>query len=201
VLSAGLPLVRVPSLVGMPLDEVIATLEARSFEVSRVDETYSERPEGTVISQRPTQGTLEWGSAVALVASKGRQPVAVPALERRTLKAARTRLERAGLRVRTERAYSDTVPHGDVIGTMPAAGQVVPEGSRIELTVSKGPRFAELVMPDVRNTSVDNARARLDRLGLRVEVIPSCEGSTVVETDPIQGTPVRENDLVALFVC
>ena len=200
-LSAGLPLQRVPPVVGRPVDEVIDKLELSGFEVARVDESYSAKPQGTVISQRPSEGEAPWGSAIWLVASKGPEPVAIPALDGSKAKDARARLRRAGFEVSVERDYSDHVPAGKVISTMPAAGEVVPGGSEIELSVSIGPRFAELEMPDVRNSSVERARSRLVSLGLRVEVVPSCAGSTVVETDPIPGTIVRENDLVALFVC
>jgi hypothetical protein len=42
----------------------------------------------------------------------------------------------------------------------------------------------------------------LEGLGLRVRVVDSCSGGTiVVESDPIAGTPVRENDTVALILC
>ena len=202
VVSAGLPLQCVPSVVGMPVDDVIATLEAGGFEVGSVDDSYSRRPEGTVISQRPSEGELPWGATIHLVASKGPEPVAVPALEGMALRKAKTKLERAGLNVAVERHYSNDVLEGKVAATTPGAGEVVPGDSRVTISVSMGPRFQELTMPDVRNRSVPDARARLARLGLRVEVVPSCAGgSTVVETDPIQGTTVRENDLVALFVC
>jgi beta-lactam-binding protein with PASTA domain len=73
----------------------------------------------------------------------------------------------------------------------------------VQLVVSAGPRYDEVTMPDVRTMSVDAARAELEGLGLRVNIVQSCGGSgTIVqETDPIAGTRVRENDQVALFVC
>jgi beta-lactam-binding protein with PASTA domain len=51
--------------------------------------------------------------------------------------------------------------------------------------------------------SLDAARAKLVGLGLRVsvqEVTSGCTNGTVVDTDPLPGTKVRENDRVALFV-
>jgi beta-lactam-binding protein with PASTA domain len=57
-------------------------------------------------------------------------------------------------------------------------------------------------MPDLRGIPLSQAQAKLTDLGLRYDVIQSCAGgNTVVETDPIAGRPVRENDRVALFVC
>jgi beta-lactam-binding protein with PASTA domain len=71
----------------------------------------------------------------------------------------------------------------------------------VRLLVSRGPRFAEVTMPDVRNLSVARARRVLRRVDLRARVVQTCPGATVVETDPVPGATVRENVLVALFVC
>jgi beta-lactam-binding protein with PASTA domain len=65
-----------------------------------------------------------------------------------------------------------------------------------------GPRYRELEMPDVRGKSAADARAGLEKLGLDVRVVDSCNGGTVVvESDPIAGSVIRENDAVALFLC
>ncbi|HWL65606.1 MAG TPA: PASTA domain-containing protein, partial [Actinomycetota bacterium] len=91
---------------------------------------------------------------------------------------------------------------GVVMATDPPPGGMLSEGSHIEVQVSAGPRYQKVRMPDVRGMSVEAAQSRLSSLGLRVRVEESCEGgSTVVETHPIPGTMLKENDLVALFVC
>jgi beta-lactam-binding protein with PASTA domain len=115
---------------------------------------------------------------------------------------AKRRLRRAGFDVVVERAYSNAVRSGRVLFTTPSAGDIIPGGSRVRLTVSLGPEFAKVTMPDVRDLSVARARAVLRDRGLRARVVQSCGGgSAVVETDPIPGATVREHDLVALFVC
>jgi serine/threonine-protein kinase len=202
VVSSGAPLEDVPDLVGLDMDEATTTLRLRGFEIGRVDRTYSHKPRGTVISQNPSGGRLRPGEEVDLVTSEGPRPVAVPALERTTLAKARARLERTGLRVDVSRVFSDDVRAGRVVATSPAAGDIVPGDTRIEVAVSKGPQFEPLALPDVRSLEVRPARRELWDVGLRSQVVQSCGGgSTVVETDPIPGTVVRENDLVALFVC
>jgi serine/threonine-protein kinase len=101
-----------------------------------------------------------------------------------------------------DKTYSNSVPARAVIGTAPRAGRRIPAGSEVDLRISAGPRFRELEMPDVRGDSGVSARAALQELGLRVRVVDSCGGGTmVVESDPIAGTPIRENDAVALFLC
>ena len=122
------------------MDKVIDLLRERGFEVAGVDESYSKKPRGTVISQRPSGGRLPWGSAIALVTSKGPKPVGVPAVDGLAVKSARARLGRAGLDVSIERNYSEEVPDGRVIESAPAPGDVVPGGSTVTVSVSRGPR-------------------------------------------------------------
>lgn len=204
VVSAGPPLSKVPELVGLQLGEVEKRLSERELEIGTLTKEYTDKPEGTVLSQDPVDGKAEWGSAVDLVVSKGPEPTEVPDVTSTTGEKAERILDKAGLVPKLISAYSDDVPEGRVISTDPIATAVIGEGSEVQVYVSIGPQFEKLKMPDVRNMNVDSARAKLERLGLRVEVVQSgqCEGgSTVVETDPIAGSTVRENDKVALFVC
>lgn len=48
-------------------------------------------------------------------------------------------LEGAGFVVAVEKAYSDTVPAGEIVSQSPAAGAEVPAGSTVTITVSLGP--------------------------------------------------------------
>jgi beta-lactam-binding protein with PASTA domain len=202
VVSAGLPEVLVPSLRGLPVDGAGERLRLVGLELGRVDDSYSARKRGTVISQSPSEGDLSWGGAVDVVVSKGPRPAAVASVQGLPARRARARLARAGFEVVLERSYSNSIEAGKAVGTTPSAGAILPGGSKVTLVVSRGPRFAELRMPDVRHSSIPEARAKLADLALRARVVPTCEGgSTVVETDPIQGSRLREHDLVALFVC
>ncbi|MFN2389666.1 MAG: Stk1 family PASTA domain-containing Ser/Thr kinase [Actinomycetota bacterium] len=201
ILSAGPPAVRVPSVAGLDRKRAAARLEGRGFELGEIERTFSLEDEGTVIEHHPAAGKLPWGSPVDLVISKGPRPIEVPAVAGLRPKAAAAALEGAGFTTVVVDAYSDDVPSGEVISTMPGAGEIAPEGSEIQIVVSLGPEFEKVKMPDMRGMSVADATAKLERLGLRVYVQESCDGTTVVETDPLAGTIIRENDRVALFVC
>ena len=202
VLSAGYPKLAVPDLVGLSLDASKARLVVHKLELGSVEYRYSLKPQGSVISQEPATGNLEWYGKVDLVVSKGPEPVSVPDVTKDPVGAALKALEAAGFVPVTVDAYSDDVPEGDVISTDPAGGQVVGKGTEVRVYVSVGPEFKEVKVPDLRGESLSAAQAKLTSLGLRYRVIQSCAGgSTVVETDPIAGTTVRENDRVALFVC
>lgn len=204
VISAGPPLSAVPDLVGMEVGKAEDRLLDRELELGQIRKEYSAKPEGTVLSQDPADGKAEWGSAVTLVVSKGPEPTEVPEVIGMRAARAKTLLEEAGLVPKLIDAYSDDVAEGRVISTDPIPTAVIGEGSDVSVYVSIGPQFKKVKMPDVRNMNVDSARAKLERLGLRVEVVAEgqCEGgSTVVETHPVAGEMIRENDRVALFVC
>lgn len=204
ILSKGPPKVNLPSLLGMPLDKAEAKLQGADLFLGDVTKEFSLEEEGTIISQDPAGGKLVVGSEVSLVVSKGPEPLEIPDVSGLTGPKALKKLEAAGFAPKLVNAYSDDVEEGVVISTSPGANEVIGEGSPIEVYVSIGPEFKELKMPDVRNMSVDAAEAKLASLGLRVRIErpdPCGSGTTVVETDPAAGTTLRENDVVALFVC
>jgi beta-lactam-binding protein with PASTA domain len=146
---------------------------------------------------------LPWGTVVDLVVSKGARPLEIPDVSGTSLKKAAAALEEAGFAVAaTADAYSVDIAAGRIIGTEPGATEVAPEGSEVTLVVSAGPEFEQIRLPDLRQMSLGAARNELRELGLRVRVVQTCDGGSIVtETDPLSGTIVRENDLIALFVC
>ena len=203
-ISTGPPPMDVPKLTGMTLDIATVRLHSKQLELGDVTHQFSIEPEGTVIDQSPVNGRLEWGTPVALVVSKGPQAIAVPDVAGMTVAKAKEILTGAGFEVTVTDAFSDEIAVGRVVGTVPGGGTEAPEGSTIEIQRSKGPEFKEITMPDVRNMTLDAARAQLLDMGLRVtvqEVTEGCgSGGTVADTDPLPGEKIHENDLVALFV-
>jgi beta-lactam-binding protein with PASTA domain len=203
VVSAGPPLARVPKLLGLTRAEARRALERKHLALGDVKDEYSMKEAGTVIEVEglPGSGKLEWGESVDVVVSRGPEPVQVPSVTELSSKKAKEVLSAAGFAPVLVDAYSNNVPPGKVISTDPAAGAVADEGSEIQVYVSIGPQYEKVTMPDVRNMTLDRAKARLESLGLRVRVERSCPGNVVVDTHPIPGTMLRENDVVALFVC
>ncbi|MGH2749711.1 MAG: Stk1 family PASTA domain-containing Ser/Thr kinase [Actinomycetota bacterium] len=203
VLSKGPPKVNVPDLTGMTKSQLEVRLRASGLELGKLSREFSLEPEGTVISQQPADGKVRWGDAISAALSKGPQSLDLPEVSGLRFAAAAKALERAGFVAVRVDSYSDDVDEGDVVSIEPGAGTSAPEGSEVKVYVSVGPEFEELTMPDVRNLSLAAARAKLESKALRVDVVQSCgsNGTTVVDTDPIAGVTVRENEVVALFVC
>ena len=200
VVSAGPPLKQVPPLVGKSHKAAERLLQRAGLVVGKTSERYSSEKAGAVAVQIPAGGLLELGDEVALVISKGPRPQEVPAVAGLGIHKAAKMLKEAGFVVTLSRDYSEEVAEGKVAETRPAGP--LPEGSEVELVRSLGPRFETLDMPDVRGLAAAEAVANLEDSGLRARTVDSCGGGGVVaDTDPIAGTPVRENDVVALFLC
>lgn len=201
VISAGLPLVRVPDLVGKDFDVAEKKLEAKNLVVD-LDREFSLEPAGSVIEQKRVGEKVEWHSTIFLVVSKGPQDVEVPSVVGLKEAKATQMLEEAGFTVSPIDVYDDEVDVGRVVYTTPAGGSLAPEGSAIEIAVSLGPEFKELKMPDVRGMHVDDAKQKLTDMGFtNVGVTQSCPGTTVADTLPGSGTKVRQDERIQLFVC
>jgi beta-lactam-binding protein with PASTA domain len=89
-------------------------------------------PEGDVISQTPSSGTLARGDTVKLVASKGPVMVQVPRVRGAGVDEATRRLEAAGFQVRTQRS-SMYVGLEYVVQSDPPEGNMAPKGSVVTL--------------------------------------------------------------------
>ena len=195
----------VPNLVGMTIDVATVRLKTHQLEVGAVTDRFDVAPEGTIIEQNPFDGRLEWGAKVDVVVSRGPRSIGVPDVTGMTVLEAKETLLAAGFKVSVSDVYSDKFAAGKVVGTDPGGGTEAPEGTTIDIQRSLGREFKELVMPDVRNMTLEDARAKLLALGLRVTVQEvndaGCgDSGTVADTDPLPGAKIHENDRVALFV-
>lgn len=151
IVAAAPAAVRLPDLIGLPESDALAELFAAGLRAgSRSARTSLDLPYGTIIATDPAPGSsLPPGSAVAYVVSLGRPsatprptsaPVAVPDVRSLTETAAITELLDADLIPGDRSArHSRRVAAGAVIETDPAAGSLVPRGTRIDYVLSLGP--------------------------------------------------------------
>jgi serine/threonine-protein kinase len=203
IVSAGLPSYEVPDFTGMTIDVAEVRANAHDFEVVEIGAEFSLEDAGTIISQTPADGKLEWGSRIEVVVSKGPESIGIPNVVGMSAERAQKVLEREGFDAVAVPVYSNDVPLGEVVYTTPPGGSTASEGSRVDIAVSQGPEYDEITMPDVRGMTVSAATSELEGLGLRVNVVQSCGGggTIVSETQPLGGTKIRENTLVDVFTC
>ncbi|CUR61710.1 Two-component serine/threonine-protein kinase PK-1 with PASTA sensors [metagenome] len=133
VLSKGRKPIAVKDWTGKSFDDAKAALEKRRLEVTVTGEEYSDTvPEGDVISQDPTTGTLFRGDTVSFVVSQGPELVEVPRVRAMGVEAATELLQGLGFEVRTEEA-DNYLGLGFVFSSDPDQGEQVPKGSTITL--------------------------------------------------------------------
>ncbi|MFB6815576.1 Stk1 family PASTA domain-containing Ser/Thr kinase [Streptomyces sp. NPDC056347] len=128
----------------------------------------------------------------------------VPSLLGQTQKEAEKRLSDAGLELKgVERAYSDTVARGKVVGSDPKSGARVRGNDAVTLVVSRGPEIVQV--PDLRNLSLADARQELKKVGLvpgmvTKEFDEETVRGDVIRTDPAAGTGRHPDSAVALVL-
>ncbi|MCW2792621.1 MAG: protein kinase, partial [Nocardioides sp.] len=133
VVSRGPKPITVRDFTGRDADLAQQKLEGRGLVVDRGTEEFSDTvPEGAVISQSPSSGTLFRGDTVTLVVSRGPELVKMPYVLASGVEAARAQLEALGFVVDVENA-SGYLGLGYVFSTDPDAGEMVPRGSRVTL--------------------------------------------------------------------
>jgi serine/threonine protein kinase len=134
----AVPVLDVPSLVGMTLEE--AKNEVGGDFTLSSQEQESDEPAGTILDQNPKVGEkAEKGTAIGLVVSSGKESVKIPDVRGQDLEEASQTLQDAALTVSREyKTAKSGKPKGTVIDTDPPAGSEVDAGTSVTLTVSSG---------------------------------------------------------------
>jgi serine/threonine-protein kinase len=178
-LSKGPERHEVPDLRGRTVDQAEQLLAQQNLKVGKITHGYSSSvAKNRIVSTNPAAGEeVRRDTAIALVVSKGPEPVDVPVVTGRNVTEATQVLQQAGFRVTTRTAASDKVARDLVISQKPSSGSA-PRGSTVELTVSTGPPL--VTVPDVRNKQVDQAQQILQNAGLQVSVLRLPGGPGIV---------------------
>jgi serine/threonine-protein kinase len=160
----------VPELAGRTQAEAQQRVTDARLTVGEVTKAFSETvPQGQVISTSPAAGTsVKRASPVALVVSRGRQPIQLADWTGQPVDQAVKAITDAKLKVdATKQEFSDTVPKGSVISQSPATGTLF-AGGLVTMVVSKGPEL--VVVPNVISQQEQPARAALEALGFTVKI-------------------------------
>ena len=194
----------VPSVVGRAQAEAVDAVRAASLQPS-VSETFDEKvPAGQVVSVDPAAGrTVQRGTQVSLVVSKGPERYAVPPVVGMTLAEARARITEVNLKVgKVSEAFNEKVPQGQVVSAKPGPGASLKKGTAVAMTVSKGRKPIEV--PDLTGKDAKGAARTLKELGLKVDAGTEENSDTVptggvIRQEPRDGTLFR-GDTVRLVV-
>jgi serine/threonine-protein kinase len=176
----------VPDVANLPAKQAVQQLNGSGFKVTQDLQPSLTVQKGLAIKTSPPKDRLiPRGSEVRLLVSSGPPQVQVPSVVGQDKDVARATLQDQGFKVTAELATSDT-PKGKVISQSPGAGATVDKGSRVTITVSKGPE--KVAVPDVVNQSKADARATLRDAGFKVKVVEQ-ESATATEGTVLRQTP------------
>ena len=131
VVSKGVELLDVPSVVGATRADAEAALGAAGFTAGSTEVFSESVARGTVVAQDPADGQAARGSAVALQISKGPELVTVPNVTGQRRAQAEAALTALGLKTRV---FAIPGP-GTVRSTDPGAGAQVRKGSTVTVYV------------------------------------------------------------------
>jgi serine/threonine-protein kinase len=152
--------VGVPLVEGLERDLAIERIEDAGLEAEVEEEPSTEFDADIVMEQSPREGTqVSRGSTVTITVSTGPRQVEVPRLAGLTYDEAVDVLDELGLDARRAEVFSQK-PVGQVTGQDPKAGEIVDEGTEIEVRVSKGVR--EIEVPSVIGQSESSATTELE---------------------------------------
>ncbi len=143
VVSAGKAEVAVPNVVGFEVAKADETIKAAGFQVTHSYEYSADIEKDHVIRQDPSgdQKAAD-GSTVTIVVSNGPEmkETEVPDLRNKTQQEAEAELANHNLSIgNVTEEFSDTVEAGRVISQSTSSGTKVLEGSKVDITISKGP--------------------------------------------------------------
>lgn len=199
--SLGPPLVPMPTdLVGLPLTEAKAKIEAAELTVGAVTSTFDEEIPADVVMElgAPFAAEVPKGTEVPLVVSAGPAPRTIPqGLVGASADDAAAELRALGLEVSRVTESSETAPVGEVLRVQPGSGAQVPRGSTVELVVSSGP--PTLPVPDVKGKSAAEAAQILQSQGFVVSGTQGSPANPVTGTNPAAGTVVRRGSSVTII--
>jgi serine/threonine-protein kinase len=203
--SSGANVRSVPSVLTMTENEALQAISRAGFEPSRQAVTSDLAPEGEVVGQEPSPGSLaDPGSVVVYQVSIGTEELPIPDVRGEEPVAARELLEAEGFIVldQFELEFDDEIERDLVLGTIPAAGEAAKPGSEVAIVLSEGPE--DLILPSFIGFDKGQVFIEIDGLGLVAVELgqfvtdPTLVGK-VVDTNPGPNSVVVPGQQIQVF--
>ena len=215
VVSSGPPTVAIPNLIGKTTLEAVVLLNQLQLTTGTISYQIDTHPAGIVISQSPASGgaPVLLGTVVNIVASSGPSTVQVPVLVGKTQAEATAALSAIGLVLGDVTQQYDSANIGKVIAQGITAGDSVPIGTEISLTVGcQAPNVvgmmkaeaisvlasfgivcedpanitqAVLVAPAIGTVTAQNIVGNVATLTVSSRAVPALAGKTKAEVDAL----------------
>jgi len=193
----------VPKLSGLSLADASAMLTKSKLVIVTTNYVFNEKiAKDLIIGSSPTFGEMiKNNSPVNLLVSKGSDLIDVGAYAGKSSDQALNELNDAGFSVTVKEKFSETVKAGNVISRDPQDLKMA-RGTKITLTVSKGPEFV-LIPTGLLKTDQQSATRKLENAGFVVKAVgPSKKvaGKTpkVSRVTPAQGSKAKRGSTVLI---
>jgi len=198
----GAPKVVVPKVVGLHATTAQTVLEREGFKTD-IQRFVNPAPPDEVFGQDPGAGEkADKGATVSIRVSEGPPQKVVPDVIGDSEKDAKKALREAGFEVKTEDEFSESVPEGSVIRTIPGAGEKADAGAEVTLVLSKGTQA--VAIPNVVGQSRDSATSTLQSAGFEVDVTKQQSSDAtpgdVLSQNPTAGTSAGKGSTVTITV-
>lgn len=153
----------VPDLTNMTLEEAEQEVEEVGFEVKEGQRVFDLKvEEGKIVSQTPeANSTAKRGASIVVNISKGPQDGKVPDLEGMTPEEAEKELIEAGFKLGETTTKAGEAEKGTIIQQSPNAGQVIGQGTAVDIVLSDG-SLQKVKVPDLLGKDIEAARQALD---------------------------------------
>jgi serine/threonine-protein kinase len=196
--------IAVTDVVGKSYTEAYASLTNSKLLVIKVYQESETISLDQVISTDPIAGTrVPENTSITVIVSSGAQLVLVPSLLGMTEEQAKVALGNAKLNIGTiTQANSAATALGQVTATDPLVNAQVAPGTTVNLVISNG----KVLVPDVRNLSINDARSILTApdvsLTVTITTKTTCTGSqgTIVVDQSIPAGLTNQLSAIVLYV-
>ncbi|MDQ4501529.1 Stk1 family PASTA domain-containing Ser/Thr kinase [Sinomonas sp. ASV322] len=197
-------MVTVPGVTNLKDTDAFAKLSQAGLQPEFTRKPSTDVAKDYAIDTLPAAGTqLAKNSRITIEISSGPSTAVIPqSIIGNTESGARDTLRSLGLvpADQSKSANSPTVPLGHVISVDPGAGQTVAIGTQVTLTISTG----KVSVPDLRGRLIDDAKAALTNLGLKVQTkdtpTSSAPAGTVVDQSVAPDGAIDQGGTVVLSV-
>ena len=172
--------INAPNLKGLYYSQVIADPQYSNVVIAEGEYVYNETVDaGKIISQEPEANRkIDPGATITVTISRGNRTFALPNYVNSDARQAKIELDRFGVQcVEAAPEYNDEIENGFVIRTDPAAGTMLTEGDTVTITVSRGPEFVMVDMPDLMGKPLNTALELLDVAGGLRRQLPNSHNS------------------------
>ncbi|MCR4438368.1 MAG: PASTA domain-containing protein [bacterium] len=200
--------VYVPEVVGLTYAGAQMRLSQQGFQIVKAGEQFdSEHEPGIVLSQNPEPGApAKRGRRVYVIVSKGERFVTMPKLVGRSERSAALDLSAQGLVLRNiEYVFSPEYLSDVVCEQSIPKGQMVKQGTEVDIAVSLGPAPDQFVVPQLIGKSLAEATKVIQRAGLtlgavRYQISDKLLPETIIDQSPAAGTAAVAGQTVDLVV-